>query len=256
MEDQNDIEIMRGEFSGQVIGCTGNKPLREDEIKEIIYKKSGIIGNKDTWQHDQIIIVGQKDFDKDYLKMSFEVGDKFGFICHYMSQEDFINFYQQGSEVYYFINDCRFRDHDGLSFLASLKRGWPYVKVKRLNWEILPPGEHPFQQVSGYYKQLKMNDRSLRIDEERIEIIKELGPQKIYVGTDDFRRYVIFYFPTLRKAVLECPIYGNAIYVIKGDWEYLSQYTKAELLDYFSNEVVRIIHGKNWFFKLKKELGL
>ena len=127
--------------------------------------------------------------------------------------------------------------------------------VKKVKWRILPPGKHPFQEILTHFKSFQLEGRDVRIDEERLRLVNSLGATTIYIGTDEFRRYAIFYFDHLKKAVLECPIYGNAIYVINGDWESLSQRTKAELLKDYPESVTRITHKTNWFDILKEELN-
>jgi hypothetical protein len=257
MTTPSDEEIFIGKLAGQVIGYTGSEPYSDIEIEKAILEENGIIGEQGIWQQEQVIVVGNVAFDRAYLLESFEIGRKFGFVCRYMSQEDFLNSYLQGEEVRYSLNDPRIRNHRGLSFLASSKHNWPEpVPTHRVNWKILPPGEHPFPRILNHFKQLQLSDKTLKIDEERLQFIHSLGPSGIYVGTDEFKRYIIFYFADLEKAVLKCPIFGNAIYVIDGEWELLSQYTKADLLWDFPDDVTRIIHSGDWSYRLKKVLGI
>lgn len=258
MTDIEYITSVQGKLAGQVVGFTGHGPYSEGEIEKLIYYGLGIVGNEHIWQHNQIIVVGQFHYDRAFLRRSLDIGRRLGFTCRYMSQEDFRNIYLRGGNVQYFLNDRRIRKHKGLSFLASLDTSWYLpVPLKRLKWKILPPGEHPFQTVIGYYQQLQMAGRlTKRYDEERLATIQELGASAVYVGTDEFEHYVVFDFRALGKAVLECPYEGNAIYVIDGDWENLAQYSKAELLRFFSDEVERVIHKGDWLPRLKKALGM
>lgn len=78
----------------------------------------------------------------------------------------------------------------------------------------------------------------------------EMRPGSIYIGVDEFEGYVVFYFDRTQVAVLECPVVGNAIYVIKSNWETLSRLSKAQLLQRHQREVVRIVHAGEWFPKL------
>ena len=85
-------------------------------------------------------------------------------------------------------------------------------------------------------------------------MINSLNPASIYVGIDEFEGYFVFYFPDELTAILECPIVGNAIYIIKGDWQTLSQLNKRELLTDYQMNVRRVIHKGDWFSRLKQKL--
>lgn len=53
-------------------------------------------------------------------------------------------------------------------------------------------------------------------DESRLtQIIKLLNPTICYIGKEKFQGYVVFGFDLSEKVVLECPKYGNAIYIIQ-----------------------------------------
>jgi hypothetical protein len=60
-----------------------------------------------------------------------------------------------------------------------------------------------------------------------------LKPSSVYVGIGEFDGYIVLAFRQTRKVVLECPIYGNAIYVIHEDWQRLAKMPKFELLSQF-----------------------
>ena len=68
--------------------------------------------------------------------------------------------------------------------------------------------------------------------------------------------YIIFKFDHTQKALMECPIYGNAIYVIGSYWEPWSRMTEQELTAYQSGEVKRIPHQGDGFGKVKQELEI
>jgi len=84
--------------------------------------------------------------------------------------------------------------------------------------------------------------------------VSSLDPEQCYVGKDEFEGYIVFTFAHTPNALLECPVFGNAIYIINSDWERLSRMTKQELRR--SPEVTRIIHKPNWFQRVKRELGI
>ena len=64
--------------------------------------------------------------------------------------------------------------------------------------------------------------------------------------------YILFLFSDKNISILDCPIVGNAIYIIKGDWEELSRLNKSELIDFHSDKVSRIIHRGDWLEKVIK----
>lgn len=248
-------------WAGQVISVTGDLPYLANSLRLLVRMGGGIIGDTDIWQKNQVIVVGdqikmgqeEEPIDRAYLQRSMEIGRQFRFMCQYMSQEDFIKEYINGHRVDYFPSDPRILRHPGLGYVASLKGGWPHssaIPIRKLNWQILPPGRYYIDQILSHYRNLRLEGERIEVDESRLVNIYNLLPTEVYIGTDEFRRYIVFYFSSQRKAVLECPIYGNAIYVIDGPWELLSQYTKDDLLRNFSDQVKKIEHKGNWLQRL------
>lgn len=238
----------KGKLTNNVVGCTGYGPYDEQVIREHIEREMGIVGDKNIWQIDQIVVVGRIGCDYAYLKKSLEIGNRYYSTFRYMSQEDFLDNFLQGQAVVYQFKDPRILLHEGLLLLKQL--GWQPIPIHKVPWSILPPGEYPFDRILRHFAELA-GESNLKIDEGRLRLIYSLNPTAIYIGTtDEFRRYVIFYFEAEQKAILECPVFGNAIYVIDGDWKELSMLTKEELLRYYQNHVRRVIHKGNWFDRL------
>lgn len=125
----------------------------------------------------------------------------------------------------------------------------------KVSWKLLGPGEHPFPKILKYCEELKKRDSNhIEFDLDRLNKVYALKPSAIYVGMDEFEGYVVFSFQEVKAAVLECPIVGNAIYVLKGDWEMLSRLSKAELLNFYTNRVTRLVHSGEWFARLTQLL--
>ncbi|REJ78755.1 MAG: hypothetical protein DWQ47_04735 [Acidobacteria bacterium] len=124
-----------------------------------------------------------------------------------------------------------------------------------VSWRIFPEGEIT---VAGIVRQLKSTSIvPSHIDPSRLsQIITSFSPSKCYVGIDSFDGYVVFRFKATERVVLECPKYGNALYVLRGDWRTLSRLSKSELLREHSKKVRRIIHSEHWLENLGKELGV
>lgn len=124
--------------------------------------------------------------------------------------------------------------------------------IKRLNWKILPTGEHPFKELEKDLKEalnrVKPGNRSF-VD-HRLERLNSYKPEFTAIGQGGFTGYVIFGYPEQKIYILESILYGNATYVVGEDWEKLSKMTKAEILNE-SLHKQRIIHKRNWFYKIK-----
>lgn len=104
--------------------------------------------------------------------------------------------------------------------------------TRRLNWEILPQGELPWERTEAALRDAveRAPQGNRPVIWERLRTIAEYSPTFTAVGRGGFTGYVIFGFPDLDLYVLESAYYGNATYVLAEDWERLSTLTKAELL--------------------------
>ena len=120
------------------------------------------------------------------------------------------------------------------------------ITPKRLNWEILPEGEMPWQKLKEQLKpvleQTKKTKR--KADEDRIIYINDkFKPTTVFYGKAGFNGYIGFVFKEF--TILESLIYGNAIYVFDKNWLEFSKLTKKEILD-GDLHMKRIIHKKGW----------
>lgn len=117
--------------------------------------------------------------------------------------------------------------------------------VKKANWRFLPSPRSlsPEQLLDLLQAHIDQHGTSAVVFEiKRVEFALSLEPKEIAVGIDEFAGYYAFVFP--KDVVLfECPAYGNAAYVVRGDWQTLSQHYKAEL----ESKGIRVIHrGRGW----------
>lgn len=126
------------------------------------------------------------------------------------------------------------------------------IKLQKVNWVILPSGRIGFKKLMEYYSAFSIANPNRRLDLNRIKTIMSYKPIEIYVGENEFTGYSAFIFKNQKWTVLENPEIGNATYLIKGDWEYLSQQSKTVLLKYHSSKVQRIIHKGQWKLRLSK----
>lgn len=83
--------------------------------------------------------------------------------------------------------------------------------IKRLNWKILPKGEHPFPELEKHLKNaldtVKGGNRSF-VD-HRLERLNSYKPDFTAIGRGGFTGYVIFGYPKQKIYVLESILYGN-----------------------------------------------
>lgn len=131
------------------------------------------------------------------------------------------------------------------------------IIVNRLPWRILPEGEWLSNVLTGHYKNLSFKNKwqGKKFDENRLmKIESNLNPTHCYVGEKDFEGYVVYCFDWTDKVVLECPIYGNATYVISGNWQEIASVSKWIARYKHSKQVAAIHHSKLWFEKLKSSL--
>ena len=89
---------------------------------------------------------------------------------------------------------------------------------------------------------------------QRLEILMQYKPVQCYVGIDEFQGYFVFLFSHTNKVVLECPQYGNAIYIIDGNWKTLCRCSKHDLISDRAKRVTRIIHSGRWAKRLRAVL--
>jgi hypothetical protein len=126
----------------------------------------------------------------------------------------------------------------------------------RLPWSLLPPGELSTDTLRHHYAKLQRRNPHIRYDPVRIEKAFSLGPNNCYVGRDEFDGYVVFTFAHTEKALLECPVFGNAIYVIGSDWRRLSRLSKRDLLANRASGTKKIVHRGDWFWRVELALGI
>lgn len=119
--------------------------------------------------------------------------------------------------------------------------------TRRLNWQLLPPGEYPWEEVKDRLRSVieKAKKGNQGVIARRLEVMYEAEPEVIGHGNGGFGSYTVFGFPRKNLYVLESSLYGNATYVFNQNWEDLSRLTKAEILNQ-DLQVARLIHVEGW----------
>lgn len=129
-------------------------------------------------------------------------------------------------------------------FNAQLRTTLAEIPVRRVNWEILPQGEYPWERIPS--DGIKKDGSSQRIlQRHTYDTIKHFHPTSITIGTGGFRGYIVFAFPEKNLFILENMLYGNATYVFDNNWEEFSQLSKGEILNSGLLQE-RIVHREGW----------
>ncbi|MCC9597422.1 MULTISPECIES: hypothetical protein [unclassified Rubrivivax] len=126
---------------------------------------------------------------------------------------------------------------------------WVSAPVRRLHWQLLPPGKNPWESAKPALE--KMVERApvgnQGVLRARLTAVGEKKPDFVAVGIGGFEGYTVFGFVKQRLCVLECPQVNNATYVLPMEsWEAVSQMTKAHILDANAHKA-RIVHTRSWF---------
>lgn len=150
-------------------------------------------------------------------------------------------------------------------YAASLARTWfgsatahsldeagiPQVPDQSVSWDFLPDGtveELREAVVKKFGGSAPPPEIEIMID--RLEKVQSLAPEKRLVGTSGLQRYIGYQFGDDFVA-FENPRVGNALYLLYGDWESLSQLTRSQLLASREGDFDRIIHTARWFERLR-----
>jgi len=121
-----------------------------------------------------------------------------------------------------------------------------YAATIHVDWQILPPGKVD-DVVKGL---LAGNKKPVTADieavmRERVSVLAALKPTAYVAGTDKFLRYFGAKFGD-DLVVFENVHYGNAIYVMRQNWQELSKRSRLDLLKGTNENVDRITHTDGW----------
>lgn len=117
--------------------------------------------------------------------------------------------------------------------------------TKRLNWEILPRGPMPWNNLLEIVKPIVKRVTNPKVVLHRLYIINNFNPDFRAMGTAGFTGYIVFGFEKRGIYVFESMMYGNATYIFDENWKELSKKSKAEILDE-NLQKSRIIHLEGW----------
>ena len=130
---------------------------------------------------------------------------------------------------------------------------------EKFPFRFLPPGELDIQEIIIHYRaeadKSRTNVSGRGIQLERLTKLNSLRPDRCAVGTDGWRGYIVFEFALVKqRVILECPVEGNATYVLFGDWRNMVGYSKLYLRTHYSDRCTRIVHKGDWLSRVKAAL--
>jgi hypothetical protein len=145
----------------------------------------------------------------------------------------------------------------GFEVLGKDLSSWIGAPVRRLHWQLLPPGKNPWESAQPALD--KMVERApagkQSVLRARLAAVGEKKPDFVAIGIGGFEGYTVFGFVKEGLCVLESPQVNNATYVLPMEsWETVSQLTKAQILDAQAHKA-RIVHTRSWFDAMDKVLG-
>jgi len=129
-------------------------------------------------------------------------------------------------------------------------------RVTRLPFELLPAGTLGFREfLENCRSDLRHRDFFAgKIDWDRIEQIASLKPSRTYVGRRVWFGYAVYEFSFSTRVLLDCPIEGNAAYVLEGNWSELIRHNKAQLREELGSRCTKVVHKGNWVGRIKDAL--
>ena len=132
------------------------------------------------------------------------------------------------------------------------------IPVESLKFELLPPGTWSISDVIAHYRRekerLHEGSGGQIIDTMRLISMSALRPEKCYVGSEQWLGYVVFEFTETDKVVLECPIEGNATYVLSGDWKSMVGHSKQYLRENYPDRCTKVVHKGDWLNRVRAAL--
>ena len=150
------------------------------------------------------------------------------------------------------------REKQESTWSNSGKDNTSYGSLEVINFELLPPGEWTLEKTIQQYRD---NEKAIFskwqsvIDYDRIKQIDRLNHDRQYWGTKSFLGYSVYEFTRYEKVVVDCPIVGNAVYLLyKNRWKNQIRLSKKELRDLFPGKYKKIVHKGEWLNKVREEL--
>lgn len=129
----------------------------------------------------------------------------------------------------------------------------------RIRWAPFQSAKPTRADIRRHYRDhLRRQGKEDKFDQRRLDAATDL-PYIDWLVPDEgfggFDAYGIFTIEGTSKVLLECPIYGNAAYVVDADQEVWKGMRKRELIE--SGLAKQIPHrGEDWRIKIRQALGI
>jgi hypothetical protein len=132
------------------------------------------------------------------------------------------------------------------------------IKTEQFPFTLLPPGTWDIDDVIKHYR---VHARSTpqfcgarSVDHERMNAWKQLMPIKCYRDRELYLGYVVFEFRESKRVVMDCPVEGNAIYILWGDWKRMVGHSKYDLRSNYPDNYLKIVHKGDWLHRVRAAL--
>lgn len=122
-----------------------------------------------------------------------------------------------------------------------------------LDWEIFPPGtvdEIVARAVRGMGRATREQEALIR---ERVALFRSLKPMRYIQGRGGMNRYIGALFAD-DLVVFENVRYGNALYVLYGNWEDISKRSRIDLLRNRDVPFERFVHTADWMERFQAHI--
>ena len=133
------------------------------------------------------------------------------------------------------------------------------VAIRRVPFELLPPGSWDIEDVIAHYRNAAKNPgpalKGKVIQWNRLRELGRLHPKTCYVGKEGWDGYIVFEFANSLRAALECPIEGNATYIVSGNWMKKAGHSKLYLRTRCREFRARVFHRGDWLSRIEAALG-
>ena len=144
----------------------------------------------------------------------------------------------------------------GVESADTLMEEYDCRNVIHVDWQLFPPGHYSKDQIARIVMSIRHDvdpDRMSRTLKDRMECFESIGARQTIYG-QGFNSAYIGGMLADDFVVFDNIDYGNAVYIIHGDWRSLTKLPRMELLAKFPNNVKRILHGLGWQEAVRREI--
>lgn len=230
---------------------------KETAYRQVVWTWTQFAGRHQTEEKSKMVDVPYQRYPRTpVLPYSIELEIKMradGQI--YVASGPFIN---DGSNVVVATNSANMMRETlgGFEVLNKDLTNWVNAPLRRLHWQLLPPGRNPWESAVPALEEVveRAPAGNRGVLRARLSAVGAKKPDFVAVGLGGFEGYVVFGFTQRKLCILECPQVNNATYVLPMDsWEHIAQMTKAEILNAGAH-IARIVHTRSWFGALDSVL--